>query len=53
MKIVEFANSVDGAAHNEPPHVDLHCLSFSLVYIRNIIYLYSWRKLTCLFDLYA
>ena len=28
MKIVEFANSVDPdeVAHNEPPHLDLHCL---------------------------
>ena len=27
MKIVEFANSVDPdeAAHNEPPHLNLHC----------------------------
>ena len=42
MKIFEFTNGVDEAAHNEPPHVDLHCLSFSLVYyICNIIYLYD------------
>ena len=41
MKIVEFANSVDETAHNEPPHVGLHCLPFSIVYIRNIIYLYD------------
>ena len=28
-KLVEFANSVepDEVAHNEPPHLDLHCLS--------------------------
>ena len=28
LLIVEFANSVDsdGAAHNEPPHLDLSCL---------------------------
>ena len=27
-KVAEFANSVDLAevAHNEPPHLDLHCL---------------------------
>ena len=32
MKIVEFANSVDPdeVAHNEPPHLDLHSLPFSL-----------------------
>ena len=29
LKIVEFANSVDPheAAHNEPSHLDLHCLT--------------------------
>ena len=28
MKIAEFANSIDldEVAHNEPPHLDLHCL---------------------------
>ena len=32
MKIAEFANSVDPdeVAHNEPPHLDLHCLPSSL-----------------------
>ena len=32
MKTVDFENSVDpdDAAHNEPPHQDLHCLSSSL-----------------------
>ena len=32
MKIAEFANSVDldEVAHNEPPHLDLHCLPSSL-----------------------
>ena len=32
MKIDEFANSVDPdeVAHNEPPHLDLHCLPSSL-----------------------
>ena len=32
LKIAEFANSVDldEVAHNEPPHLDLHCLSSSL-----------------------
>ena len=32
MKIVECVNSIDQdeAAHNEPPHLDLHCLSFNL-----------------------
>ena len=31
-KISEFANIVDldKVAHNEPPHLDLHCLPFSL-----------------------
>ena len=31
-KITEFANSVDldEVAHNEPPHLSLHCLSSSL-----------------------
>ena len=31
-KTAEFANSVDPneAAHNEPPHQDLHCLPSSL-----------------------
>ena len=30
--IAEFANSIDldEVAHNEPPHLDLHCLSSSL-----------------------
>ena len=32
MEIVEFANSIDPfeVAHNEPPHLDLHCLYFTL-----------------------
>ena len=31
-KIAEFQNSVDlgEVAHNDPPHLDLHCLSSSL-----------------------
>ena len=31
-KIAEFANSVDldEVAQNEPPHLDLYCLSFNL-----------------------
>ena len=31
-KIAKIANSVDldGVAHNEPPHLDLHCLLSSL-----------------------
>ena len=31
-KIAEFANSInlDEMAHNESPHLDLHCLSSSL-----------------------
>ena len=31
MKIAEFANNVglDEEAHNEPPHLDLHCLPSS------------------------
>ena len=38
MKIDEFANSadLDEVAHNEPPHLDLHCLpsvfEFSIQY---------------------
>ena len=30
--MAKFANSVDldEVAHNEPPHLDLHCLPFSL-----------------------
>ena len=40
MKIAEFANSVDldEVAHNEPPHLDLHCLP-SALRILNMIYL--------------
>ena len=32
MKTAEVANNVDldEVAHNEPPHVDLHCLPSSL-----------------------
>ena len=32
MKIDKFANNVDPdkVAHNEPPHLDLHCLPSSL-----------------------
>ena len=32
LKIAEFANSVDldEVAHNEPSHLDLHCLPSSL-----------------------
>ena len=31
-KIAEFENSLDldEVAHDEPPHLDLHCLPFSL-----------------------
>ena len=31
-KLAEFANSVDldEVAHNEPPHLDLHCLRSGL-----------------------
>ena len=37
LKIAEFANSVDlNEAHNEPPHLDLHCLP-SGPWILNII----------------
>ena len=47
MKIAEFANSVDldEVAHNEPPHLDLHCLPCCLQ-ILNIIQLgiYIFRK---------
>ena len=39
MKTVEFANSIDldEVAHDEPPHLDLHCLPSSLL-ILNMIY---------------
>ena len=32
QKIAEFAHSIDldEVAHNEPPHLDLHCLPSSL-----------------------
>ena len=32
MQIAEFANNVDldEVAHNDPPHLDLHCLPASL-----------------------
>ena len=32
VNTVEFANSVDSdeVAHNEPPHLDLHCLPYNL-----------------------
>ena len=32
MKIIEFVNSVDPdeVAHNEPPHLHLHCLHSGL-----------------------
>ena len=32
MKTAEFSNRVDPdeVAHNEPPHLDLHCLTSSL-----------------------
>ena len=32
MQIIEFANSIDldEVAHNESPHVDLHCLPCNL-----------------------
>ena len=38
IRIVEFANSVDlnEAAHNEPPHLDLNCLPFSLSILKMI-----------------
>ena len=40
MKTAEFGNSVDPneVAHHEPPHLDLHCLPFSLcILILNMI----------------
>ena len=38
MKIDEFANSVDldEVAHNEPPHLYLHCLHSSLCILSKI-----------------
>ena len=46
-KTIEFANSVDldEVAHNEPPHLDLHCLSSSL-WILNVVQLgfkFFWK----------
>ena len=37
-KIADFANSVDldEVAHNEPPHLDLHCLPPSLLILNMI-----------------
>ena len=45
-KIVDFANSVDPdqVAHNEPPHLDLHCFvvfEFSLFSSNFIIYYFG------------
>ena len=39
MKIVEFANRVDlnEVTHNEPPHLDLHCLHSGLLSSQNDI----------------
>ena len=36
--IADFANSVDldEVAHNEPPHLDLHCLPSSLLILNMI-----------------
>ena len=43
-KMTEFANSVDlhEVVHNEPPHVDLHCLPFQTL---NSQYDIVWSKL--------
>ena len=32
IRVAEFANSIDldEVVHNEPPHLDLHCLPFNL-----------------------
>ena len=37
-KIAEFANSIDldEVAHNEPPHLHLHCLPSSLLILNMI-----------------
>ena len=38
-KTAEFANSVDldKVAHNEPPHLDIHCLySLNLIFFENL-----------------
>ena len=37
-KLAEFANSVDldEVAHDEPPHLDLHCLPSSLWILNTI-----------------
>ena len=37
-KIAEFTNRIDldEVAHNEPPHLDLHCLPSSLSILINI-----------------
>ena len=44
QKIAEFANSIDldEVAHNEPPHLDLHCLplifEFSILYSSDLTF---------------
>ena len=37
MKLAEFPNSVDQGevAHNEPPHLDLHCLLSILYFLKS------------------
>ena len=37
-KIAEFANSIDldEVAHNEPPHLDLHCLPSSFLILNMV-----------------
>ena len=49
-KITEFVNSIDldEVVHNEPPHLDLHCLSSSLSILNIswtiffVIYVFIW-----------
>ena len=39
MKVFELTNSADSyeAAHHEPPHMDLHCLSATFLNFQYII----------------
>ena len=45
MKIVEFANSLDPdeMAHNEPLHLNLHCLPSSLINIIQLEQNICWQ----------
>ena len=48
MKMVEFANNIDPdeVPHNEPSHLDLHCLSILLAFYNMLSpYDIAWAKL--------